>query len=446
MPNFKKMISYFKKTFVSNELFSLFDFKPKHKHFNQSQVLFCFIVSFITGLDSLNTFSQGSGANFSRSVLEGFLQQEGLPRKLRQYLVSMIKRMKRGKMIQLENIKGKIVASVDGVEVQRKKYTPRKFFQLVEKDFFDTHCQIAIHRVKGSEEIEYFEVYKRIIVVTIITKRGPFPIGWAYQQSTSGQQYYNWIKSDDDSKKMPSTGEKTEDKLKQEGELTTLKSLLISMKKDYGKLPFDVLIGDGIYDKAPIIEAVEQHNIFLVSVLKDERRILKQLAKDDFSTTKAHMVWEENKRSYDGWGKVYKDENINRTNQNVKIIRVFRHEENQSIDNYFYCSNRSFISPRFVEWCRFYRWKEENGFNSWTNIWHILKHEFHHSFSASDSIISLFFISIILVDNYRFGNLNRGERPKHLSLKLFFREIIRTIPFCSRAEFFRFHHKFMLTA
>ncbi len=117
------------------------------------------------------------------------------------------------------------------------------------------------------------------------------------------------------------------------------------------------------------------------------------------------------------------------------------------MDNYFYCSNRSFITPRFVESCRFYRWKEENGFNAWTNKWNLLKHVFHHTHGASEAMIGLIFIAIIITENYRYGNLRRGKQKNvKKSLKLHFRDLIQGIDMKNRRDFLRLLHFYLFPA
>ena len=131
------------------------------------------------------------------------------------------------------------------------------------------------------------------------------------------------------------------------------------------------------------------------------------------------------KRQFEGWTKVFIDQHLQRSDKSVKIIRVVRrHKDGTVVDNYFYCSNKIWITPRLVEWCRHYRWREENGFNSWTNEWCLLKHVFHHSAAACDAMIGFIFIAIISVVNYQVGNLRRGGREFNQTLKDFFRDVI----------------------
>jgi hypothetical protein len=391
----------------------------------------------------MNSLSEGSPSKYARSVLEDFLKIDDLPRKNRRYVASLIKKMKRGKMINLRHVKGKIIACVDGVETHRRSYSLEEFNKKILAGLIDKHCQIAVHRDSKTDEVKFIEVYHRLVVITIITDRGPMPLAWIYQESEAGKQFEDWLKSGGKSEDMPRTDpeKNAAEKLKQEGELTALKKLLKDLKEENSQyLPFDVLIGDGLYDKSSILTEVERLGIALVAVHKDERRNLHQQAEEDFTTQKPMISWSENGRGFEGWQKIYEDNNINRGNKKVKIVRVIRTAGSASVDNYFYCSNLNFITPRFVEWCRHYRWKEENGFNAWTNQWKLLKHVFHHSHAASDAMVGLIFISVILVENYRRGNLKRGgyRGLGSQSLALFFREIIKGFDINSRKEFLVF--------
>jgi hypothetical protein len=329
--------------------------------------------------------------------------------------------MKRGKMINLPNVKGKYLASVDGVETMRRKYTPAEFYAKVERGQIDSICQVAVHRDPRTKEITSFSVYHRMVVVCMITDRGPLPIGWRYQHSEAGQKYAAWLANGSPPTEHPADG-LSEDKAKQEGELTVLAQLLPEIKAGFGgKMPFDILMGDGLYDKSTVLTQVESYGIALISVQKDERRSIRKDAEEDFNSRKPDATWSENERSYESWVESYPDPNLNRDDKNVKIVRIIRQNKDGSkVDNYFYCSNKPWISTRLVEWCRHYRWVEENGFNAWTNLWGVLKHVFHNSASACDAIIGFFFITLISVQNYRKGNLKRGSHHFCHTLKDFF--------------------------
>jgi len=165
MTKLKKLLAYSKKTFSFDKLVAQFNERRRYKQINDSSVLLCIILGLTSGLNSLNMLSQGSAANYSRSVLENFLNINGLPRTLRRYVASLIKKMKRGKMINLEHVKGKIIASVDGVETYRVQYSPEEFYKKVAAGLIDKHCQIAVHKNSKTTEIEYCEAYHRLVVI-----------------------------------------------------------------------------------------------------------------------------------------------------------------------------------------------------------------------------------------------------------------------------------------
>ena len=277
----------------------------------------------MSGLDSMESLSKGMSAKYSRSVLESFLNINGLPRRLRRYVASLIKKMKRGKMIDLENVKGKIIASIDGIEIYRKRYSLDDFKKQVLAGKIGRHCQIAIHKDKTSGEIKYVEIYHRLVVICIITDRGPMPLAWSYQESGAGEQFASWLNSGADPAKIPSTDEKSFEKIKQEGEITTLKKILAELTVDFPRgLPFDVLIGDGLYDKSTVLECVEEYGVALIAVHKDERRRLRKEAEDDFSTRAPDATWSERQRTFEGWSKVYEDCNI-RPSKNEEFSERF---------------------------------------------------------------------------------------------------------------------------
>ena len=327
-------------------------------------------------------------------------------------------------MIGLRHVKGRYLASVDGVETLRRRYTPEQFYDLVRRSLVDVHCQVAVHRDPKTKEIISFEIYHRLVVICMITDRGAVPLAWRYQQSDAGGKYQSWLEAGAPPAQHPADG-LAEDKAKQEGELTVLKQLLPEIYEGFGKrMPFDILMGDGLYDKATVLEQSERYGLALIAVQKDERRNLRKDAEEDFSTRKPDTSWEEVQRFFEGWTGIYIDEHLKRRDQEVKIIRVRRRNADGTIiDNYFYCSNRPWVTPRLVEWCRHYRWWEENAFNAWTNLWGVLKHVFHNTAAACDAMIGFIFIAVIAVQNYRGGNLRRGGRQESQPLREFFSEV-----------------------
>ena len=356
---YKQAMEYMGKTFGLRKLVAEFDVRRPYKQTNDADVLVGMLSGLMGGVDSLDRLAEFTDR--SRSVLEGLLKLDGLARRLRRYVAAMIKKMKRGKMIVLPHVGGKLLGSVDGVETHRKMYSPEDFYKAVRSGLVGPHCQVSVHRSKKTGLIERYEVYHRLVVVCLITDRGPMPFSWGYQLSELGTAYATWLEGGADPAKHPAS-ESSKDKAKQEGELTVLKQLLVQMKAAFGgKVPFDILVGDGLYDKAPILEEVERHGAILIAVHNNERRCLHQDAEQDFSTRVPDRTWVDGDRSCQGWAGVFSDPNLTCGGRKVKIVRVIRCENDVEVDNYFYCSNQSWVTPRLVEWCRFYRWKEENG-------------------------------------------------------------------------------------
>jgi hypothetical protein len=429
---------YTQKVFRLGDLISEYDQLRPYKQINDAKVMFGITSGLGAGLTSLNELAVHSGV--TRGVLEDFLNLEGLNSRLRKFIKAMIKRMKRGKMIELENVQGKYLAAVDGVETFRRRYTAEKFFEAILNGRIDHQCQVSVHRDAKTNQIVAYETYHRIVIICMISKRGPFPVAWGYQQSDGCNVYQKWLLKGSKPEEHPAVDGSAE-KSKQTGELTVFKSLLTELRESNShKLPFDIIVGDGLYDKAPILEAVEGFGAVLIAVQKDERRSLRQQAENDFSTRPSDKTWDEIRRQFEGWSGIFIDQHLNKQDKTVKIVRVIRRTaDGIAIDNYFYCSNKSWITPRLVEWCRHYRWREENGFNSWTNEWKLLKHVFHHSSAACDAMIGFIFITIISVVNYQLGNLRRGGREFKQTLKDFFRDVMSGLRSSGKSlrEFFK---------
>jgi hypothetical protein len=406
-----------KKTFKLDKFIASIDVRRKFKQIGDGVVLTTLFTGLTIGATSLNAIVKhhekvNNGETLSRSVLEDFLKLEGLPKKIRQQIKIMIHAMQRGKMIHLENVQGKNLGAIDGIEVFRKDYTPEDFYNAVLKGNICKLCLVSVHKNKITGEIERYSVYHRMVVISIITNRGPIPIAWKFQQSDTAEKYSNWIKNGCTKEKRPDND--SEEKVKQDGELTVLTEIFAELKQIYGKIPFQLLIGDSLYDKAPVADFVESFGVALIANHKDERRNTRKEAAEEFSFRNPDSTWTEGKVTYQAWSQIVEDPNrADKKHNTVKIIRVKRlNPDGSCVDNYFYCSKFKFIQPRLVENCRFYRWKEENGFNAWTNQWNLSKHMFHHNATACDSIIGLIFIMIIAFENYRFGNCCRGDAPR----------------------------------
>ena len=407
-----KFLTYGKKSFGMAKFFSYFDERRENKQKNDANALFTFLLGFackVPSMRALERFSDNLGYYCHRSVLESFLRQVNLPRRLRKQLKSMARAMQSGKMLKLDNINGRKLGAVDGVEVYRKSYSPEEFYKAVKQRKVCELCCVSVHRDSSTNEIIRYDCYHRVIVLSLVTNRGPMPIDWEFQTSTAGEDYLNWLKSGANPNNHPKE-ESSEQDVKQTGELTAAKTLITRLNCEYnGFLPFDTIVSDSLYDKANIIDLFEEYGIALIAGHKNKTRKLRTQAEKDFQKRKPR-IWKIENTSYQGYQGVYCDSNRRSSKTNkVKIVCVERAEKGKkAVTNYFYCSNYPWMTPQFVEWCRHYRWKLESGFNDWTNKWLILKHMFHHHETACNSIIGLLFIAVIWVQNFWKGNLNRG--------------------------------------
>ena len=212
---FTGLFRYQQKVFGLPSLIQEFDQVRCGKQTNDAGVMFGIMGGLASGKDSLSGLARHAGV--SRSVLEDFLCLEGLPSRLRKFVKAMIKRMKRGKMIDLQQVKGKNLAAIDGVETMRRRYTPAQFYDLVQRGLVDLFCQVAVHRDAKTKEITSFDVYHRIVVICMITERGPIPLAWRYQQSDAGDKYASWLTAGANPDSHPADG-LAEDKAKQQGE------------------------------------------------------------------------------------------------------------------------------------------------------------------------------------------------------------------------------------
>ena len=171
--------------------------------------------------------------------------------------------------------------------------------------------------------ITFYETYHRLVIICLITNRGPMPFQCAFQESDGYKKYGKWLKSGSIENNLLHN-EIDGEKIKQKGELTVLHYLLDELYDEFGgRLPYDVLIGDGLYDKAPVIDKVEKYGASLIAVHKNKSRILHEQAKEDFTTCKPFFVWTEDQKNYQSWHKTYEDPNREESKK-VRIVRVIR--------------------------------------------------------------------------------------------------------------------------
>ncbi len=84
-----------------------------------------------------------------------------------------------------------------------------------------------------------------------------------------------------------------------EGELTAAQRLLPRVVQSYDRL-FDAVLGDALYFNAPFFNLCLRLGKEVITVLKDEDRVLFQDAEGVFSLTTPH-VWEEANQKIQAW-------------------------------------------------------------------------------------------------------------------------------------------------
>jgi len=210
-----------------------------------------------------------------------------------------------------------------------------------------------------------------------------------------------------------------------EGELTAARRLLPRVVKTYGRL-FGVVLGDALYFNAPFFNLCIDLGKDVITVLKDEDRVLFQDAQGVFSLT-APRVWEEPNQKIRAW-----DADGFSSVEGVQApLRVLRTEE--VITRRHRCGpgwvqekethhwewvttlpiNR--LSTRLLWQIGHGRWEIENNlFHTLATYWS-LDHCFKHEPTAILNFILTLFIAFVLVQSFYLGNL-KPQRRAYLAL------------------------------
>lgn len=274
-------------------------------------------------------------------------------------------------------------------------------------------CDLCIKRKHSNGEEKNFH---KIVVISVQSIIGPIPI------------YFRFVKPAELTLKH---GEVSEERFKQECELTCAKKMLMELAgKMGGRLPFDVLGSDSLYANAPLMEQLEALGALGVFVFNQERRKLHKQAKADFcGNSFGFGVYQESwseptpkGRSFQCKWSIYNDVNRKGENKKVRVFETERTEENGTkVMGMALTSDHPSVTPKLVESLRFGKWHDlENGvFNDLTNQWGTLKHIFFHKTTAIQSMIAIQLICLVISLLYRFRNLTRGGRKHRSTLKEF---------------------------
>ena len=426
--NLAKMASYAKKTL---EL----PFRPKElsnpaplKTLAPAVALSATITGLLTGCSSASQIATrlkeinlkaGKVSSEARSSLGNLLDEVRCFDWLEDKLVNFLFIAHKMRLLKCKESNGLIVASIDGIDLGEVNHDGGK-------------CDLCIERKHSNGEVKYFH---KIVVISVHSIIGPIPIAVRFVKP---------------SELTVESGEVSDEKFKQECELSCAKKMLIDLAGRLGgRLPYDILGGDSLFANAPFMEEVEALGALAVFVFKQENRKLHQQAKADFCGDTFgfgvnEKTWEQQKpkaRSFVCKWSIYRDKNRKKENKKVRVFETIRTEEDGTqVVGMALTSDNPAISPELVEFVRFNKWHDlENGvFNELTNQWGTLKHIFFHKTVAIQSMIVIQFICLIVTLLYRYRNLTRGGRRHRSTLKEFLGKMLSDLRQMSKATLLEF--------
>jgi hypothetical protein len=200
-----------------------------------------------------------------------------------------------------------------------------------------------------------------------------------------------------------------------EGELTAAQRLLQRVVKSYGRF-FRVVLADGLYFNAPFFNLCLSLGKDVITVLKDEDRVLYQDAQGVFSITMP-QVWEEGKKKIRAW-----DAEGFTSAEGIQVpLRVLRTEEiltrrhrrffgwvpEEETHHWEWVTTlpAARLSTRLLWQIGHCRWEVENDlFHTLATYWS-LDHCFRHEPTAILNFILTLFLAFVLVQSFYHNNL-----------------------------------------
>lgn len=209
-----------------------------------------------------------------------------------------------------------------------------------------------------------------------------------------------------------------------EGELTAAQRLLPRVVQSYGRL-FDAVSGDALFFNAPFFNLCLGLGKEVITVLKDEDRVLFQDAEGVFSLTRS-QTWEEPKLKVQAW-----DAEEFTSAEGIEVpLRVLRTEEVRSRRHrqgdgwtqekqthhweWVTTLPAARLSPRLLWKIGHARWEiEDDLFHTLATYWS-LDHCFRHEPTAILNFILTLFIAFVLLQSFYLGNL-KPQRRAHFT-------------------------------
>jgi hypothetical protein len=210
-----------------------------------------------------------------------------------------------------------------------------------------------------------------------------------------------------------------------EGELSAAYRLLPRVAKSYDRL-FDAVLGDALYFNAPFFNLCLGLGKEVITVLKDEDRVLFQDAQGVFSLT-APQAWEEPNQKIQAW-----DAEGFTSAEGIQVpLRVLRTEEvitrrhhqgqgwiqEKQTHHWAWVTTlpAARLSTRLLWQIGHSRWEiEDDLFHTLATYWS-LDHCFRHEPTAILNFILTLFIAFVLLQSFYLGNL-KPQRRAHLTL------------------------------
>jgi hypothetical protein len=210
-----------------------------------------------------------------------------------------------------------------------------------------------------------------------------------------------------------------------EGELTAARRLLPRVVQSYGRF-FRVVLADALFFNAPFFNLCLGLGKQVITLLKDEDRVLFQDALGVFSFT-VPQLWEEANQKIRAWNA----EGFSSA-EGIRVpLRVLRTEEsitcrhrtaegwtqNKETHHWEWVTTlpTAQLSTRLLWQMGHSRWEIENDlFHTLSTYWS-LDHCFRHEPTAILNFILTLFIAFVLLQSFYLGNL-KPQRRAHLTL------------------------------
>ena len=183
----------------------------------------------------------------------------------------MLNKVKENKFFRKNLIDNLSVVAIDGVEE------------------FETNKDIQELPERNHRDGRKSKYYKTLGVMSI-GEKSQILLKIEELKAKEGNEIAKKIEEENKEKKISEN--KITEKIKAEGEITVLKRILPEIKRITGNR-CDVLVGDALFDKATVLNAIKKEGLEAVTRTKDVRRAIYKDAMGLFENRKADIEFEE---------------------------------------------------------------------------------------------------------------------------------------------------------